>query len=598
MSSKVSSPFIALTRPFPKLLVVMAAFTVAASLLEGITLSLAIPLLQQLVGSDTGTSLGEEGSVIQLLLGFFDRFPAERRLAAIVVVLLVLVVVKGVLRFLADFSLRTLMIKVGLHLRTVCINRFLGLGMSYYSKAKGGDLLSYVNEQAQRCEQLTLHVGSLFSESLIVFSFLILLFTISWKLTLIATVLLSVIAASLKTIVANVKSEGKTVSNTIEEFSSSVFELISGIRVIKAYTAEKFEAEKIDDILQRRYAAERRGYAGHAAVHPISDTCGMIVLIALVFLGTQVLAGDMLLSLLLTFLLVLLRTFPRVNRLNMLRTSLATFGESFQAIQVFLSDTEQPDIVDGSQDFAGIRDEIRFEDVTFSYEEGGVLILDHINLTIPKGKVTALVGESGSGKSTLADLLLRFYEPQAGRVSIDGQDLRSFQLNSLRRRMAIVNQETFLFNTTVLENIRYGNPAATDAQVREAARQAYAEEFILQLPDGFESNLGDRGIRLSGGQKQRLAIARAIVRDPDILILDEATSALDSTSEKLVQQALDKVSQNRTVVVIAHRLSTIQQADQIVVMKKGVVIERGSHENLMALSGYYQQLNHDQMVMV
>ncbi|AFY54850.1 ABC-type multidrug transport system, ATPase and permease component [Rivularia sp. PCC 7116] len=575
----------------------MVLFTTTASLLEGITLSLAIPLIQSLVNGGVATRGADDSSVIQILIGFFNQFPPEDQLVAIVVSLLVLVVAKGVFRFLADFSLRTLMIKVGRNLRSICIDRFLNLGLTYYSKVKGGDLLSYVNEQAQRCEQLTLHVGSLFSESLIVFSFLVLLCSISWKLTLIATFMLFIIAVSLKSIVANVKTEGKTVSNSIEEFSSSVFELISGIRVIKAYTAERFESEKIEKILQRRFKAEQRAYAGHAAVHPISDSCGMVVLISLIFLGTRVLSDGMVLPLLLTFLLVLLRTFPRINRLNMLRTSLATFGESFQTIQNFLVQTRQPSLIDGNRIFEGLRGQICFESVIFSYVQSNQPVLNQVDLRIPKGKVVALVGESGSGKSTLADLLLRFYDPQEGCVTVDGLDVREFKLESLRQRIAIVNQETFLFNESVIENIRYGNPNASDAEVIEAARQAYAEDFIKKLPQGFETNLGDRGVRLSGGQRQRLAIARAIVRNPEILILDEATSALDSTSEKLVQQALDKVSQNRTVIVIAHRLSTIHQADRIVVMKQGEVIEQGTHEELMSLAGYYRQLNQDQMML-
>lgn len=598
LSLKISSPFILLTRPFPKLLATMVVFTTAASLIEGITLSLAIPLIQKLVNSKVEIVGANDSFYIGSLLEFFNRFPQEHQLVAIIISLLMLVAVKGIFRFIGDFSLRTLMIKVGHNLRSICINRFLNLSLAYYGKTKGGHLLSYVNEQTQRCEQLILYVGSLFSECLIVFSFLVLLCSISWKLTLITTAMIIIIAASLKYIVANVKAEGKMVSDTIEEFSSGVFELISGIRIIKAHTAEKFELEKIDRILHQRYKAELKAYAGHAAVHPISDTFGMVVLILLIFLSTRVLSDEIVLPLLLTFMLVLLRTFPRINRLNMLRTSLATFGESFQTIQNFMAETKQHNIVDGAYIFEGLRDQICFESVNFFYDESSQTVLNQINLIIPKGKVTALVGESGSGKSTLADLLLRFYDPQDGHIVIDGRDLREFNLESLRRRIAIVNQETFLFNANVLENIRYGNPDATDSEIVEAARQAYAEDFIKKLPQGFESNLGDRGVRLSGGQRQRLAIARAIVRNPEILILDEATSALDSTSEKLVQQALDKVSQNRTVIVIAHRLSTIHQADRIVVMKQGELVEQGTHEELMSLSGYYRQLNQDQMMLV
>ncbi len=593
---KVSSPFIALTRPFPKLVVAMVLLTTIASLMEGATLSLAIPLLQKLADGGVKTSSMEASSFIQSLLSFFDRFPPEQQLGVIIACLLTLSIAKGGLRFIADFSLRTLMLKVGLHLRSVCIDRFLNLGLSYYNQARGGDLLSYVNEQTQRCEMLTLYIGSIFSESLIVFSFVVLLCSISWQLTLLSLVLLLGIAISLKFIVASVKASGRIVSETIEEFSSRVFEVISGIRIIKSYTAESYEVKRLSDILQQRYRAELRGYAGQVAVQPISDTCGIFILVILVILGNRFLSQALVLPLLLTFLLVMVRMFPRINQLNSLRVSLANYLQSFQSIQYFLEQTKIPDIINGFQQFTGLQERICFESVTFSHQNSENPTLKQVNIVIPKGSVTALVGESGSGKSTLADLILRFYDPQIGKISIDGVDIRDLDIKSLRQRMAIVSQDTFLFNDTVRENIKYGNPQATEAEILEAARQAYAEEFIQALPQGFDTILGDRGVRLSGGQRQRLAIARAIVRNPEILILDEATSALDSSSERIVQQALDAVGKNRTVLVIAHRLSTIRQADQIIVLKQGQILEQGRHSELIAREGYYYALNRDQKV--
>lgn len=593
---KVSSPFIALTRPFPKLVVAMVLLTTIASLMEGATLSLAIPLLQKLAGGGVKTSSMEASSFIQYLLSFFDRFPPEQQLGVIIACLLTLSIAKGGLRFIADFSLRTLMLKVGLHLRSICIDRFLNLGLSYYNQARGGDLLSYVNEQSQRCEMLTLYIGSIFSESLIVFSFVVLLCSISWQLTLLSSVMLVGIGISLKFIVASVKASGRIVSETIEEFSSRVFEVISGIRIIKSYTAESYEVKRLSDILQQRYRAELRGYGGQVAVQPISDTCGIFILVILVILGNRFLSQALVLPLLLTFLLVMVRMFPRINQLNGLRVSLANFYHSFQTIQCFLEQTKTPDIINGSQQFTGLQEKICFDSVTFSHENSENPTLKQVNMVILKGSFTALVGESGSGKSTLADLLLRFYDPQMGKITIDGVDIRDLDIKSLRQRMAIVSQDTFLFNDTVRENIKYGNPQATDAEIVKAARQAYAEEFIQALPQGFDTILGDRGVRLSGGQRQRLAIARAIVRNPEILILDEATSALDSSSERIVQQALDAVGKNRTVLVIAHRLSTIRQADQIIVLKQGQILEQGRHSELIAREGYYYALNRDQKV--
>lgn len=572
----------------------MVVLTTAASLLEGVTLSLAIPLLQRLTGSHTESLSAVSSPWISKLLSFFNYFPEEYQLQIIIACLLGLVVFKGILRFSADFSLRTLMLDVGLHLRSTCIDRFLNLGLSYYSKSQSGNLLSYVNEQTQRCEQLTLYGGAILSESLIVFSFFALLFSISWQLTLIALFLLSLVAFCLKSIVSLVKFEGKIVSSTIEDFSGRTFELISGIRVIKAFTAESYELERLKKLLQKRYQAERRAYGGQVAIQPISDTCGISVLVFLVFIGTQVLSQELVLPLLLTFLLVLLRMFPRINQLNGLRTSLASFSESFQSIQSFLEKTKIPDIKNGFLEFKGLQKDICFKSVTFSHADSSRSTLSQVSLTLKKGSVTALVGESGSGKSTLADLLLRFYDPDEGCISIDKVDLREFDLKSLRQRIAVVSQDTFLFNATVRENIQYGNPKATDTEIAEAARGAYAEEFIQALPNKFDTVIGDRGVCLSGGQRQRLAIARAILRNPEILILDEATSALDSTSEKLVQKALDTISQDKTVLIIAHRLSTIRQADKILVMKQGEIVEKGSYLELMTIKGHYYNLAKNQ----
>lgn len=568
----------------------MVLLTVIASLMEGITLSLVIPLLQRLVNGGKNNTSIESNSFIQSIFHFFNQFAPKHQLGIIICTLLVLAILKGIVRFWADFSLRNLMLKVGYNLRLTCIDRFLNLGLSYYSEAQGGNLLSYVNEQSQRCEQLTLYSGSILSECLIIFSYLILLLSISWKFTLISAALLTIVAICLKSIVSYVKTNGKIVSNTIEEFSSNVFELISGMRVIKSYTAEQKEFGKLQNILQKRYDAQCRTWAGQVAVQPISDTCGVIVLIILVVLGTRIIDQELILSLLLTFLLVLLRMFPRINHLNGMRVSLSSFGESYRSIQYFLHQTEIQDIEDGVQIFKGFDRKICFESISFVYTKNQQPVLKDINIIIPKGSVTAIVGESGSGKSTLADLLLRFYDPQCGRITIDGRDLREFHINSWRKKIAVVSQENFLFNTTVKENIQFGNPFALDTDIFEAARLAYADEFIRELPEGYDTVLGDRGVKLSGGQRQRLAIARAIIRNPEILILDEATSALDSSSEKIVQQALDVVSQNRTVLVIAHRLSTIHNADQIVVLKKGIAIETGTHKELMKMNKYYYQL--------
>ncbi len=258
-------------------------------------------------------------------------------------------------------------------------------------------------------------------------------------------------------------------------------------------------------------------------------------------------------------------------------------------MQQFLDEGE--DVADrpDAGGFTGLRQQIEFRDITFSYLPG-TEVLSHINLTIPRGAMVALVGSSGSGKSTLADLLMRLYEPDSGQILLDGQPIQSFRIESLRRHIGVVAQNTFLFNDSVRNNIAYGMPHATDTQIEAAARTAYAHDFILQLPDGYDTHIGDAGALLSGGQRQRISIARAILAEPDILIFDEATSALDTESEALVQQALDTLLSGRTALVIAHRLSTVRHADLIVVVEQGHIVETGTHDQLLARKGRYHQL--------
>ncbi len=273
-----------------------------------------------------------------------------------------------------------------------------------------------------------------------------------------------------------------------------------------------------------------------------------------------------------------------------MRSQLSLLSGSLEAIQNFLSSTAGLHLSDGKRVYEGICSSLVFENVTFTFPSNSEPALKEVSFEMKKGTTTAIVGPSGSGKSTLADLVMRFHDPNMGNIKIDGIDLREFQASSWRQSIAMVSQDTFLFNTSVRENVAYGSHKATDTQIIEAAKQAYAYEFIQDLPHGFDTILGDRGTRLSGGQRQRIAIARAILREPDILILDEATSALDTNSERIVQKALEEVSRDRTVIVIAHRLSTVEKADNIVVLCNGSIVEQGTHQELHKLQGVYWKL--------
>jgi subfamily B ATP-binding cassette protein MsbA len=292
----------------------------------------------------------------------------------------------------------------------------------------------------------------------------------------------------------------------------------------------------------------------------------------------------------LTYLLILLRLLPLISQLNSLRSGFANTAASVDIVAEFLSRQNKPFMGTGKVLYKKLEREIEFRNISFAYPGSDKLVLKNVSLSLPRGTTLALVGSSGAGKSTMAYLLPRFYDPTSGDISLDGVNLRDLDLNSLRKVMGIVSQDTFLFNDSVRNNIAYGRIEATDEEILMAAKRANAYEFISKLAQGFDTQIGDRGVMLSGGQRQRLAIARALLQNPDILVLDEATSALDSVSERLVQAALDELSRDRTTLVIAHRLSTIQNADQIAVLDQGSVVEVGKHEELLAKGGYYSRL--------
>ena len=364
-------------------------------------------------------------------------------------------------------------------------------------------------------------------------------------------------------------------------------ELVGGARTITAFHAMPAERERLqratNAIADSVIETTRRGLA----VQPLSQAVVSTVLIGIIVLATQffVLSGALDVALLLTFLFALMRLMPMVHELNQQRGQWAILRAALTNVADLLRRDGKPYLADGSRALGPLREAIVFEDVTFAYD-GENDVLHHVSLRVPVGQTTALVGASGAGKSTLVDLIPRFDDPTAGRVTIDGVDLRELTLASLRARVAVVSQSTYVFNDTARANIAYGRPDATDAEVREAARQANALAFLDALPEGLDTVLGDRGVRLSGGQRQRLAIARAVLRDPDLLILDEATSALDSVSEALVQESLDRLMRGRTVVAIAHRLATIRHADTVIVLEHGRVVESGTYDELVDRGGH------------
>ncbi|MEB3151546.1 MAG: ABC transporter ATP-binding protein, partial [Sphaerospermopsis sp.] len=415
---------------------------------------------------------------------------------------------------------------------------------------------------------------------------------LSWHLSILSIFLFSFLALGLSTLNKHIRERSFEITKANDIFTARVLEFLDGIRVVHAFCTQQFERQRYFEASVKIVRSWRRVYWISLIVKPLADSISTLILVAIIC--GAVVVDLMPISSLLTFFFVLFRLVPMIQDVNGVLAFLNTQAGAVENIKDLLNSENKTYFKNGHLEFAGIQKGIDIQSVNFGYEPNR-LVLKDITLTIEKGKMTALVGASGGGKTTLADLLARLHEPTNGRILLDGLDLQKFEINSLRWKMAIVGQKSFIFNTSIRHNIAYGTPLATEEEIVEAARLANALEFIQKLPQGFDTIIGADGMQLSGGQQQRIAIARALVRNPEILILDEPTSALDAITEQVIQELLDKFTIGRTVVVIAHRLSTVAKADKVVVIEQGQIMEQGSYQDLIQQQGkfwqYYQTQN-------
>ena len=465
--------------------------------------------------------------------------------------------------------------------------------LDFFTKAKVGDLTKRLGSDTAQCTQTINGYVSLITQLIILSLFVSLLISISWRLTLISSLLIALIGIINQLFIRRSKRFGFFFNQEQRNYSIKVIETLNGIRLIKSVSSENREYTKLKELMLSLENIALKAKMNSALISPVNEVTSMITVISILLLGRYLFADQItnVSAILLTYLLVLFRMLPMVSQINSSRNAIAKGSASFNmAVDLWRRDNK-PIMKPGSIPFQKVKSQIHFYEISFSYPGNDNLVLKNVDISLPRGKTLALVGGSGAGKSTFADLLPRFYDPTSGCITIDGIDLREFDITSLRKKTGIVSQTTHLFNDTVKNNIIYASPDATEDEIIEAVRQANAYDFIMDLPKQWDTQIGDRGVMLSGGQRQRLAIARALLQDPEILILDEATSALDTVSERLVQKAIDQLSRDRTVLVIAHRLSTIQNADQIAVLDQGKLVEIGTHSELLEKeNGYYRHL--------
>ena len=524
--------------------------------------------------------------------GLILRETPHETLKILCISIMVVFLTKNIFLYMKNFFMTLVQFHLITELRNRLYKHFNALSFSYFDQKKSGELTSIViNDVANLRRALGSSFHQLLVEPINLLAFILLLFVISWKLALLSIIILPIAGLTILSIGRSIRRKSKRTAAMIAGITNIITETLSSIRVVKAFAMEGYEVQRFFKETHHYFQLILRKAKLRLLASPITETLGVMIGVLLLWVGgLEVLSGEGLTPEdFLRFILLLFAMMDPLRKLSKVNVALQTGAAS--AERVFSILDTPPTIVDKADavKIDSFKEKIRFKNVSFRYESDDKVLKD-ISFEIKKGSIVALVGSSGAGKSTLADLIPRFYDVNNGGITIDGHDVRNLSLNSLRRLMGVVTQETILFNDTVRANIAYGQKDVNDEQVIPAAKAANALEFINDLSEGFDTVIGEKGVKLSGGQRQRLAIARAIMKNPPILILDEATSALDTESERLVQKALETLMANRTVLVIAHRLSTVKNADKIILLDKGEIKEVGTHNELMVKEGLYSNL--------
>ncbi|MCM8765790.1 MAG: ABC transporter ATP-binding protein/permease [Candidatus Omnitrophica bacterium] len=561
-----------------------------STLFDGISLSMLVPLADNILTGKKIVLTRNLPTFLENLISVLNATPRITLLKFSGILIILLFTLKGITVFLQGYLMNSVSQKVIRDLRNFIYEKIQSLSLDFFVRSKSGALISRITYDVvwiQTAISEALADLIFYSLQLILFTFII--FFIHPKLALISFILLPLIGLPAVRIGKLLRKISKRAQEKMAEINTDLYESIAGARIVKAFSMEDYEIKKFRKYNQDFYHLMLNAIKKNLALGPITEFFGACAGVFVLYLGGKEVIKETIsfgvFVLFLGALLSLLKPFKRLSKvytINQQALSAVVRILEILNLQPSVKEIPSPYIM------KSFEKEIVFENVSFSYEEK--IVLQDINLKIKKGEVVAIVGPTGSGKTTLVNLIPRFYDPREGRVLIDGRDIKEMSLKSLRSHIGMVTQETILFNDTVRMNIAYGRPETDFAEIVMAAKTANAHEFIMHLPYGYDTLIGEQGAKLSGGERQRIAIARAVLKNPSILILDEATSQLDSVAEKIVQEALERLMRERTVVIIAHRLSTIKGADRIVVLQNGRIVETGRHEELMAQGTLYKEI--------
>ncbi len=564
---------------------------VGAGLLEGVSLGilyLAVGLLIGDVAEGAQEKAGMLGDVLDWLSGFME--PGSLFIALIVLVA-VAQVFQSVLSFTGFAISGGIRMRVRRGVMRSMMRQIVAVSFAEISKYRSGELWTHM-ANAKGLEKMIGEMNSLVYGVIMALSYCTIMIALSWEMVLAAVVIVGGLSLGIRGVMRKIKQTAANLLKAIQSLNNSTADYLSGVRLIRSFGVEMESENVIGNKIDRSSELTLRGTVLRAMISPLVDVVTYVTLAAALLTIFLVLGEGFqaILPTILIFIIVLARLMPRLGLLNSLRASLHDLWPIVDHTVEFLRTDNKDMALVGGKPFNELKEGIRFENVSLNYIAGERAAVSNLSFTLKPGESLALVGESGAGKSSVVDLLLGLYEPTGGEILIDGAPLKDIDQREWRQRLGVVGQDTFLFAASVHDNIAFSKPDATDGEIIDAARVAHADEFISQLDKGYDTVLGDRGFRLSGGQRQRLALARAILRGPEILILDEATSDLDSQSEKYIQEALEQFGKEKTVISIAHRLSTVMKADRILVLDHGCLVEEGRHEGLVNSGGIYARL--------